>query len=235
MCEKNIFYVRKNNSNTHSNKGHNNEIDHSKPIPDFIKLPVKETKEFLALTPSNSNEQENQTTKIENTLLGVALHKVLEMFVHKDKVDPEMLKQYIKNNVSPQKQHADALENLINNIINPQIQNAQIKKEVKIHKKISDTLEISAKIDLLIIKEKEVQIVDYKTTMSETIPEAVYQQLALYYYLVSSIYPHKKISCKIIAILTCKEINVCNEKIENTLTSRIFNFCSRKLFYPASF
>ena len=58
---------------------------------------------------------------------------------------------------------------------------------------------INARIDLLVIKENEIIIIDYKSdeSLPDKLPQQYVKQLNIYKKLMTNIYPDKKISCGI--------------------------------------
>lgn len=75
----------------------------------------------------------------------------------------------------------------------------EVKCEVEIVGKINDR-DFLGRIDLLIVKENEVLIVDYKSdeAMSEGVSQQYQNQLRNYQNLVQKIYPRKKVSCAVL-------------------------------------
>ena len=87
------------------------------------------------------------------------------------------------------------------------------KSEVPIIGEVDGEI-ISGQIDRLIIKEREIVIIDYKNTIrnynnQSDLPEAFIKQLELYKKLVSKIYIDKKIRCYILltSYLNMIEVN----------------------------
>jgi ATP-dependent helicase/nuclease subunit A len=216
----NIHYLHKSINQEYNtlDKAHQEDLDIK--IPEFLKVPVQKNTERIALTPSNTSQKDT----IENykTIIGTTLHKALEVFVIQKQISYDLLEKYIQQTSADKNNHKlyiDSLLEVINNIILPKTKNASIKKETKIHKRFSNHMEISAKIDLLIITQDQVTIVDYKTSVDSNIQESTYQQLALYVYIISEVYPNKKITCSIISILTKQIFDLSTEKLEVALES----------------
>ncbi|MBP9792251.1 MAG: UvrD-helicase domain-containing protein [Rickettsiales bacterium] len=215
----NIYYLQKSTNQENNNEDNAHQEDIDIQIPEFLQVPVKNNCS-TSLTPSNTSQQDT----IENykTTIGTILHKALEVFVIQKNVSYDLLEKYIQQTSVDKNDHTfyiDSLLEVINNIILPKTTDAFIKKETKIYKKLSKNMEISAKIDLLIITPEQVTIVDYKTSLDSNIPESIYQQLALYVYIISEVYPNKKITCSIISILTKKMFDLPIEKLELALES----------------
>lgn len=212
-----IYYIEK---KSHQQNKASTTIKHKEEftIPSFTKIVSNTTQSTSKFTPSSLTESNQKTD--ENTNLGTILHKALELFVHPKGINTKALANYLHNNI-PNKDvdrfYTNTLNNLIRSLILPQIRHSIIRKEVKIHKQYSQKLDLSAKIDLLIINEKDITIIDYKTKIKEKISDSIYEQLALYYDAISDIYPEKNVICKVISILTQKEFILTHKTISETL------------------
>ncbi len=213
----NIFYVEKKPRQKNEilrSLGNKKNIT----IPAFVNVTLKPKQDTLKFSPSNLTED---SQKIDaNAKLGTILHKALELFVHPNGTNNKALGTYLKNNIpnkDSDKFYTNTLNNIIQSVLLPQIRNSLIKKEIKIYKQYSRKINLSAKIDLLIINKKDITIIDYKTKIKDEISEPIYEQLALYADAIADIYPEKNITCKVISILTQKEFVLKQYTIKKTL------------------
>ncbi len=207
-----ILYFEDENQNTTNEitLKDNQENNQNYKIPDFLTKKA-ETELFQNIIyPSTIDKTSyNNITQANNVNFGNIIHKILELFIKKLKNNNILLK--IEKHLN---QHYKELESAEKKEILRQIKILSIDKkfeflrinkletEIPIFSNIDNQI-ISGKIDLLVIKQDEIIIIDYKSNKinKEEINEIAkkYQnQLELYRVIIQEIYPDKKIKSAII-------------------------------------
>jgi ATP-dependent helicase/nuclease subunit A len=160
------------------------------------------------LQPSEPNQQSNQID--HSQIKGRLIHKIFEIFGKNHREEKNWLAKIAsqlvaKENFLDESQKTEVSDQALKFLHSPlfeELFSGKIFCEVE----LSGSRSIS-RIDLLIERENEVLIVDYKSdeTMPDKIPQQYIDQLKNYENLVKKIYPKKKISC---AILWTKFLNL---------------------------
>ncbi|NBV06080.1 MAG: hypothetical protein EBS06_02450 [Proteobacteria bacterium] len=145
----------------------------------------------------------------QSQIKGKLIHKILEIFGKNSAAEKKWLGEISKKIIAREEFLSVVEKNKINDEINEflaseqfkEIFSGQIKCEVEIAGNIKNE-KFLKRIDLLIEKENEVLIVDYKSdeTLPEAAPKHYFDQLKTYAELVKKLYPNKKISCAILWI-----------------------------------
>ena len=171
---------------------------------------------FSPVTPSNDGVHFEELGKLKNNknapesqinqsqIRGKLIHKILEIFGKNYKEEKSWLLAIAKNliekeNLLTSKEKLIIAEEIKNftasNLFDDIFSNGEIRCEVE----IAENKNLS-RIDLLVIKEKEVLIIDYKSdeTLPEKIPQQYLEQLNNYKNLAKNIFLNKKISAAIL-------------------------------------
>ena len=161
--------------------------------------------------PNNKNlEFGSNYSKIK----GLLIHKILEIIGNNYQKPLLVLNQYcsklIENTSFLDLKTKNQISDMIGNFLKSQhfkdIFHGDVKCEVEINFK-----NIFVRIDLLVFKEDEILIIDYKSDeiIPELIPQLYQEQLKKYLSIVENLYFNKKIRC---AILWMKELKLqfCN-------------------------
>ncbi len=154
------------------------------------------TKEIEAIPISNYSLSNNGQIK------GKLLHKILEIFGKNSAADKRWLQQIAHKiinreeflNIKEKNQISSEISGFLDSTQFEQIFSGTIKCECEIAGDYN-----LKRIDLLIEKENEVLIIDYKSdeVLPPNVPHHYLAQLQNYQQLVSKIYPHKRISTAI--------------------------------------
>lgn len=190
-------------------------FDDDNQIPDFMFVPAEKEKPLSKpLTPSKPEEEPASMSPlhiVDNTIFykrGTIIHKLLQFIpdIEKEKQTSSIMK-YI-NNIAPDFSEKESLKicnevmSLINNPEFGMVFAENSQAEVPIMGEINGKI-ISGQIDRLIITDKKVIIVDYKTNRNtpktiDEVPQVYISQLAAYKSLLQKIYPQKEIETYIL-------------------------------------
>ncbi len=207
-------------------------------------LKIDYSKSDLALTikniAKNSEAPNNQIVKTKNpdknsVIRGQIIHKALEIigkiasFYHKNqiKIDKDYLLNIAIKTINHQSllppksinEIVDLLRNFINCDLFDDLFSHNIECELEISGYYQKEL-IAKRIDLLIIKQNEIMIIDYKSDeidqedLNKEPPEQYLRQLKIYQKLLAKIYPDYKITTAILWIRFLKliKINLLNDQ-----------------------
>ncbi len=184
-------------------------------IPDFMFVPAESEKPLSKpLTPSKPDEEPAAISPlhiVDDTILykrGTIIHKLLQFVpdIYKDK-QSEAITKYLKN-IAPdfsEEERNNICNDIISLINNPDfgiVFGANSQAEVPIMGEINEKI-ISGQIDRLIITDKKIIIVDYKTNRNtpqtvDEVPQIYLSQLSDYKALLQKIYPQKEIETYIL-------------------------------------
>jgi len=132
---------------------------------------------------------------------GIVIHKILEDVVKSKNLHDVNNHPLIKTlDIKSQKKMKNSLEKLALNNQFKELLKYNLKTEVSFGYKINSEVKIG-RVDLLIIKEDQIIIIDYKSGNKSDINQIPHQylhQLKGYKDSFTEIYPNKKIICKII-------------------------------------
>jgi len=134
---------------------------------------------------------------------GLVFHKILEDAISSKKISNLSTHPLIATLDCESQQRIQArLQKLTSNNEFTQLLKYDVKTELSFGYKQNSEIHIG-RIDLLVIKEDQITIIDYKSdfkpaTNIESIPEAYLKQLTLYNKAVAEIYPNKFINCSIL-------------------------------------
>jgi ATP-dependent helicase/nuclease subunit A len=153
----------------------------------------------------------------QGQIKGKLIHKILEILGKNYREEKSWLLNLVKKIIEKEeflsKKEKTAISHEITEFMGSElfekIFNGDVKCEIEIGDSVNNK-KVLSRIDLLIEKEDEVLIIDYKS--DETLPAAVPQQyenqLRNYKNLVQKIYPQKKISCAILWVKFLK-LEIC--------------------------
>ena len=184
-------------------------------IPDFMFVPAESEKPLSKpLTPSKPDEEPAAISPlhiVDDTILykrGTIIHKLLQFVpdIYKDK-QSEAITKYLKN-IAPdfsEEERNNICNDIISLINNPDfgiVFGANSQAEVPIMGEINEKI-ISGQIDRLIITDKKIIVVDYKTNRNtpqtvDKVPQIYLSQLSDYKALLQKIYPQKEIETYIL-------------------------------------
>lgn len=134
---------------------------------------------------------------------GLVFHKILEDAISSKKISNLSTHPLIATlDCESQQRIQVRLQKLTSNNEFTQLLKYDVKTELSFGYKQNSEIHIG-RIDLLVIKEDQITIIDYKSdfkpaTNIESIPEAYLKQLTLYNKAVAEIYPNKFINCSIL-------------------------------------
>ena len=159
---------------------------------------------------SESFNQPQQTQINPAKIKGRLIHKILEIFGKNYREEKKWLSGLVQKIIAKEEFLDESQKIQISDLTLKFLHSPQFEKLFS--GKIFCEVELAGekninRIDLLIEKENEILIVDYKSdeTMPEKVPQQYVDQLKNYENLVRKIYPQKKISC---AILWVKFLNL---------------------------
>ena len=145
---------------------------------------------------------------------GILIHKILEVIGRNYKKPISVINSYclrlIENTSFLDLKSKKEITNMINDFLTSshyhQIFSGEIKCEAEVN-----YLNYFARIDLVIFKEDEIIIIDYKSdkTIPEFIPTPYQEQLKKYFFIIQNLYRNKKIRCAILWINDLK-LQFCN-------------------------
>jgi ATP-dependent helicase/nuclease subunit A len=190
---------------------------HSKPIesnkqkitiPDFLLEPYENNNICYISSPSEKLLEKTQSTEYAINI-GKLTHRVLEYFVPlKRIINENEINKFIeiyKESTALQftKKQLENICTLANNYILPLTKDSAVEVELKIKKSYRADGKnhiISGIIDLVILKEKDIHIIDYKTDKnipptSADIDLKYLKQMAVYKEMMESIYQDYTITC----------------------------------------
>lgn len=176
------------------------------PVHTFIKNKKElniETLQTSSFAKKSEIAQENAQPPINHSQIkGKLIHKILEVFGKNSDLEKSWLKNLAEKIIAREEFLSEAEKNKIRLEIFDFLDSEHFEKlfsgEVKCEVEIAGSEKIK-RIDLLIEKENEVLIVDYKSeeTMPKAIPQHYIEQLKNYGELIKNLYPNKKISLAI--------------------------------------
>lgn len=180
----------------------NNSQLENQILPEFITQ-----QKFIKISnPSHSAANQIDQSQIKGRLI----HKILEIIGKNHQANKIWLTDLSKKIIEKEeflnlKEKEEISHQIINFISSTQFQDLFSSGKIECEVPIGGSLEnqiISARVDLLVIKENEILIIDYKSdeSLSQSIPQPYIYQLKLYQKLLQKIYPDKKISCGILWI-----------------------------------
>lgn len=196
------------------------EMDRSRPVPtgkkqiinqDFInQFPQPENSEEI-LYPSQSQQNGGNKINYQKANLGKIIHKILEFLPNLKIENPqerrEFLSKYLTENNLNQteiEQTIKQVENVLKKFANL-FNNPNSKAEVPIIGLV-DGKTVSGKIDRLIVEDKSVLIIDFKTGQKNDWLEKKYQeQMRLYELVLEKIYPDREIISQIVWVTDAKD------------------------------
>jgi ATP-dependent helicase/nuclease subunit A len=160
---------------------------------------------------------EEQKTPINKSLIkGKIIHKILEVFGKNYREEKIWLKNLAKNIIEKEEiitaEEKNEIASLTNKFLDSKLFTEIFCGEVKCEFETVTSGNLQ-RIDLLIAKENEVIIIDYKSdeTLPKETPQDYITQLQNYKKIISKLYPKKTISCAILWIkfmeLTLIELN----------------------------
>ena len=224
------------------------------PLPAWIKKQVKSPKQSVAITPTSIAKLSKEGTQFYNNLtksgvenlisqdndnallIGNCVHRLIEILpsIEKSKrveIATNVLKQMLK----------DEFDNLSTQIISDVIKILDDEKftelfapngksEIEVTGLIEGAnkknIEITGRIDRLIINENEILIVDFKTTRQP--PQTIAQvqkeyiiQLGIYYLLLEKLYPSHTIKCALLWTHNATLMEI-DKKIHTSATKAYF-------------
>ncbi|MBU0951342.1 MAG: UvrD-helicase domain-containing protein [Elusimicrobia bacterium] len=181
-------------------------------------MPVSRYSDWIELIKDEFVEV-SQVTNRENIERGEVLHSVLSFI---ENIKGQNLEEVIKNALEKTKMRHPVIDNLreIGQKVKKLLENEKFKdyfnlKEgnVFVEKEIIDASGRTRRIDRLVVLEKRVYSIDYKSSESPETTEIYKQQMEEYIRLIKEIYPNKKVEGIIIYLdtLKSKEIEIQNE------------------------
>ena len=193
----------------------NNHKHDQDPLQSLESLYLKDIRDktFDNIFPKNeinqSSEKNLEFGSNYSKIKGILIHKILEIIGNNYQKSLLVLNQYclklIENTSFLDLKTKNQISEMIANFLTSQhfkdIFNGEVKCEIEINFK-----NIFARIDLLVFKENEILIIDYKSdeTIPELIPISYQEQLKKYFFIIQNLYPHKKIRCAILWIKDLK-------------------------------
>ncbi len=198
-------------------------------LPEFLVETIEENKIEEIKKPKSENEDsqhqlasdsediyqnqlpilKNQTQINSSQIRGKLIHKILEIFGNNYEKPKDWLLKLAQNLVdkeeflSAEEKHLTVSEvsNFLHSKLFQEIFCGKVKCETEIIGEIENK-KLTIRIDLLVIKENEIIIIDYKSdeTLPYNIPEQYKNQLELYQKIIKSTFPSKKISTAILWI-----------------------------------
>lgn len=155
--------------------------------------------------PQSSATQPSQTQSSPAQTKGKLIHKILEIFGKNYREEKKWLSELAEKIIKKEKFLSEAEKKEIIDLTNNFLHSEQFEKlfSGKVHCEIEIAVDkILRRIDLLIEKETEVLIIDYKSdeALPTEIPQQYLHQLEIYKNLVKKIYPTKKVFCAILWI-----------------------------------
>ena len=186
----------------------NKEYKYLENLQNIAKIDDVDSIKFLAKKALTIKKDITISSQIDQgQIKGRLIHKILEIIGKNHQIDQNWLLDLSKKIIvkedflNPSEQEEIYFQ--ISNFLNSQtFKNLFSLGEIKCEVPIAGNLDnqaINARIDLLIIKENEVLIIDYKSDefLPKEIPIEYLSQLNLYKMLIKNIYPDKKITCGI--------------------------------------
>lgn len=193
----------------------NQNLETENKIPDFMFVPATEEKPLSKpLTPSKQEDEPAVISPlhiVDNSILyrrGTIIHKLLQFIPDIDKKkQTSAIEKYIKN-IAPDFSEEESLKicnevmSLINNPDFGIVFSQNSQAEVPIMGEVGGKI-ISGQIDRLIITDKKIIVVDYKTNRNTPktitdVPDGYFSQLSAYKSLLQKIYPQKEIETYIL-------------------------------------
>jgi ATP-dependent helicase/nuclease subunit A len=160
---------------------------------------------FFTSDLNNSIDKNLEFSSNSSKIKGILIHKILEIIGNNYQRPLLVLNQYcaklIENTSFLDLKTKNQISEMIAIFLKSQhfkdIFNGEVKCEIEINFK-----NFFARIDLLVFKEDEILIIDYKSdkTIPELIPMAYQEQLKKYFFIVQNLYRNKKIRCAILWI-----------------------------------
>lgn len=182
-------------------------IKPEKPIKNAQKeIKISSKKSYYQL-PNNNENKPISTAQIKGKLT----HKILEIFGINHQQDKNWLlniaNKIIENEILLDEINKNDLRNLAKNFLFSSKFNEIFSGKINCEIEISSPNKQSYRIDLLVEKENEILIIDYKSdeNIPQKIPEKYIEQLLNYQNLVKEIYPNKEIK---LAILWTKNMTI---------------------------
>jgi ATP-dependent helicase/nuclease subunit A len=160
----------------------------------------------ISKKPNLKHNKELSSQTNQSQIKGRLIHKILEVIGKNHQEEKNWLQELAKKIINreeflSQKQKSEVADQITNFIFSKQFEElffGDVKCEVEIAGSIENK-KINCRIDLLIERENEILIIDYKSdeTLPNNIPQQYLDQLKTYQQLIKNLYPNYKIKTAI--------------------------------------